>query len=461
MTMATEHSSPPQRWRIGPGLIALIGVGGLLLLLILVIAGALFANHRRLNAELERIRAAGEPVSVEEIEAFYQAPPAGQDTTQLWLAALAPLDTPQFQSDAQGLPFVAGGPDSPDSIPWPGEPWPQLEAAEQFLSRYGRSLDEMHRAARQGGRARFPTRFADGIEMPLPHLQQLRAGTRLLALESAVHAHRKRPEAAVESIAAMFAAARSLEQEPLTVSQLVRMALGGVARRRLTWLLSALRLDEDQLAQMDAELSDCDYDGPLHRACLVQRAIGIQTFADPTALGPEAPASRLGLMRLGDEVVYLQAMDEIIAAMRKSGIDRKAAVEQADLRLKQVARAPLSRLQCPLTLLLVGAFDWVPDAASRHEAECKATLLAVAIERYQRGEGRLPQNLDEIVPKYLAALPIDPFSRASLRYRVDPAEYFVYSVGSNGVDDGGVSEPPNQPADIVVRVRRCPWEPAE
>ena len=268
--MPIEHSPPPRRWRIGPGLILSIGAGGLFLLLILVVTGAWVGNHRRLNVELERIRAAGEPASAEEIEEFYQAPSAGQDTTQLWLAAFAPLDTPQFQSDAKGLPFVGDG---PNSIPWPNEPWPQLESAEQFLSRYRQSLDEMHQAARQGGRARFPTRFADGVAMLLPHVQQLRAGARLLALESAVNAHRNQPDAAVESIAAMFAAARSLEQGPVIISQLVRMAVDSVARDRATWLLSAQTLDDGQLARIDAELSACDYDKPLYRAILKLRRL--------------------------------------------------------------------------------------------------------------------------------------------------------------------------------------------
>ncbi len=55
--------------------------------------------------------------------------------------------------------------------------------------------------------------------------------------------------------------------------------------------------------------------------------------------------------------------------------------------------------------------------------------------------------------KYVKALPIDPFDGASLRYRADAGEYLVYSVGSNGVDDGSADTATGQPSDIVVRVR--------
>jgi hypothetical protein len=78
----------------------------------------------------------------------------------------------------------------------------------------------------------------------------------------------------------------------------------------------------------------------------------------------------------------------------------------------------------------------------------------VAIERFRLHEGRLPSKIDELVPNYLEKVPLDPYaSGLQLKYRVDSAEYLVYSVGSNGVDDGGVSEPAGRPADIVVRVR--------
>jgi hypothetical protein len=289
--------------------------------------------------------------------------------------------------------------------------------------------------------------------MLLPHAQHMRAVARLLALESAVNAHRGRPHEAVDSIVGMFTAARSLEQEPILISQLVRMAIGSMARRRLAWLLSAVTLDDSQLARLDAELSATDYQHSLHRAMLGERAMGIQVFANPASLRPDVPNAGLGLSPASDEAVYLQFMEEMIVAADKTGPARKEAVDRAEARLKQLAGKTTARLRYPLTLTLVPALRASADAASRNEAERDATRVAVAIERFRRSQGRLPQKLDELVPKFLGALPIDPFSGASLHYRVDAAEYVVYSVGIDGVDDGGASDPPGQPADIVVRVR--------
>ena len=46
--------------------------------------------------------------------------------------------------------------------------------------------------------------------------------------------------------------------------------------------------------------------------------------------------------------------------------------------------------------------------------------------------------LDQLVPKLLKAAPVDPFSGKSLIYRPQGTNWLLYSVGTDGVDDGGV-----------------------
>lgn len=457
MSNSTVDPDCSQAWRVRPSVVLLAIAAGVVLLIALIVTGVWVASHRRLAAELAKVRTAGEPLAAEDMEAFYLAPPAEQDTTQLWLSALAPLDTPNFKADAVGLPFVSEG---ASPIPPVEQPWAQLSAAEQFLAKYQASLDGMHQAARLGGRARFPTKFADGLAMLLPHVQRLRFASQLLELESAVNMHRERQEAAVESVLAMFAAARSLEQEPLLISQLVRMALDGKARDRLAWLLSVASLDDEQLARFDQELAASDYQTQLRRALLGERSFGIQLFADPAKLGPEAnsvgiiPKFTLGLTRASDETLYLQIMAQAIAAAGNTGPARTQAIADTDAMVNQLASQTGAKLRFPITLLMLPAMTSVAHSVSRNEAHRDATRLALAIERFRSQRGSLPTTLDDLVPGYFDSLPLDPFSGKSLLYRnTDANEYVVYSVGSNGLDDGGSSEPENQPADVVMRVK--------
>jgi hypothetical protein len=66
-----------------------------------------------------------------------------------------------------------------------------------------------------------------------------------------------------------------------------------------------------------------------------------------------------------------------------------------------------------------------------------ATALAMCL--YEADHGRRPAALAELVPAYLPAVPVDPFSPADrpICYRTDGDAPRLYSVGLNGVDDGG------------------------
>ena len=65
-------------------------------------------------------------------------------------------------------------------------------------------------------------------------------------------------------------------------------------------------------------------------------------------------------------------------------------------------------------------------------------VTALAVERYRRDHnGAAPSSLEEMVPRYLDAVPVDPRSGVSLRYIKRTDRFIVYSVGANRADDGG------------------------
>jgi hypothetical protein len=48
-----------------------------------------------------------------------------------------------------------------------------------------------------------------------------------------------------------------------------------------------------------------------------------------------------------------------------------------------------------------------------------------------------PGGLNDLQERYLAEIPLDPFSGESFRYIVEPPDYLLYSVGPNGIDEEG------------------------
>lgn len=100
-------------------------------------------------------------------------------------------------------------------------------------------------------------------------------------------------------------------------------------------------------------------------------------------------------------------------------------------------------------------------------AERRAAALALAICLYRADhEGKFPPvGLGGVAPQYIPAIPIDPLSTAgdALGYALDDSRPRVYSVGEDGIDDGGWPADTNatqsserRMTDYVIDLKRQP-----
>lgn len=71
-------------------------------------------------------------------------------------------------------------------------------------------------------------------------------------------------------------------------------------------------------------------------------------------------------------------------------------------------------------------------------------MAILAIERFRRERGQLPDTLDDLVPDYLAAVPEDPCNGYPMRMVKRNGGYAVYGVGSDLVDNVGDVESKEQ-----------------
>jgi hypothetical protein len=81
--------------------------------------------------------------------------------------------------------------------------------------------------------------------------------------------------------------------------------------------------------------------------------------------------------------------------------------------------------------------SWNPDEEINTFNVLVQTDLAIRLFRHDRG--RLPTSLDELVPGYLPAVPLDPYAKSKqpLIYRPQDDGFLLYSVGPFGTDNGG------------------------
>lgn len=121
----------------------------------------------------------------------------------------------------------------------------------------------------------------------------------------------------------------------------------------------------------------------------------------------------------------------------------------------------------PVHRFAVGALGTATRTAARDITWKGLGMTALAIERFRRDRASTaPSSLAELVPRYLIANTIDPYSGEQFRYVKKANTYVLYSIGANRIDDGGDRQPVSSataaggvtstPKDICIEVRFRP-----
>jgi len=101
-----------------------------------------------------------------------------------------------------------------------------------------------------------------------------------------------------------------------------------------------------------------------------------------------------------------------------------------------------------MSAMLLPALSRTTVRDVERRARLRVTQTALAVERFRLANaGRLPTALTELTPKYLAAVPVDPFDGEPLRFKTRASGYVVYSISQDGNDDDGKPLPSGQQAD--------------
>jgi hypothetical protein len=83
---------------------------------------------------------------------------------------------------------------------------------------------------------------------------------------------------------------------------------------------------------------------------------------------------------------------------------------------------------------LMKASETRHKAVVAHERLLTAEL---ALRCYASTHGGGPARLEDLVTNYLSKVPLDPFTGQPLIYKPQSTNWLLYSVGPDGLDDGG------------------------
>jgi hypothetical protein len=413
-----------------------------------------YEARARLDAELQSIRARGEPILLEDFQT-----PSVSDTDNSALSLLnatKSLALTQAESDyIYRFDLYA----------------PVDDQARQMLAQIGQSSAQARQLARLarvqkgvdwGVRYRSPV-----IATLLPHLNGMRELANVLQ-RVAQHEQLSGNDAEAVEVARDILRESNvlLRDNPCLVTSLVACGISQLDCE----LVRALSLDlqvlpgsnatsrptgpasRQQVQALIAELlDDATLRRGFHDGMQTERMMEYDIATHPASLGVWA-TNFIPIVRVTYQPIFdldaIRIMDNTPQVMRAVQADNFQAAEalmpHPDRDLTSVSTAGgATRL---MSRIIMPSFNRVSTTQFRAIAARRVAALRLAIRVYQLDhDGAFPASLEELVPAYIPGVPLDPFTSdgRKLGYRSSP-QPFIYGVGEDGVDNGGDTTLPSR-----------------
>lgn len=307
----------------------------------------------------------------------------------------------------------------------------------------------------------------------LPHLSECRSITRALSMQALRDIESDNADGAVANIVAIVHVASHVREIPALINDLVGMAQVSLACHTVNQVLSEhpSSLTDEQLRDLAHVLAGYGGGGGMGVSLdgerslfldVVQRVysddgrgggrmiVAPQTLyelmgGEPETRGMVNQGAALGplLMAVSADradvlAKYDALLDSFLSAAALPLIERRAAVARIEARIEVDTDSVLDRNRYYLLYAIAPALGSALAAGDMAAMRRDAALAAIALELYRREHGSYPATLAELTPTYMPSLPEDRFVGRSMGYRLDEAGTpIIYSVGHNGLDDGG------------------------
>jgi hypothetical protein len=308
-----------------------------------------------------------------------------------------------------------------------------------------------------------------GLGLPVPHLTLLRNLAHGLSYAAILELHQDHPEEAWENLKSCVNLARlDGESEPLISSQTTRLSINKLAFEATWEALQYPNWTENQLTELQTSWNSFQLLDELEPTLAMDRAfyqqfleivknsfVSFQRTTEQNIAGgvPVVFTRYVGWKwqwSYDEELCGLQFMQaalETVRAAKTNNAFVKPLQELGNTYARIYTSDPKRRSR----------FIWFPIEASFYgrylyasflygvidqEMERRLLVTAISLKRYQLHNGKYPDQLSALVPDFLAEMPIDIMDGKPLRYRPTPdGNFLLYSVGEDGVDNGGDPNP--------------------
>jgi hypothetical protein len=326
---------------------------------------------------------------------------------------------------------------------------------------------------------RFAVEYAPDFMSTLVEDQQnARLPAQLLSMDVYDSVEQMQLDRALQSIHGIFNIGRSLEDDPILISQLIRIALQSIALHNLERTLAHGEVGDAELARMQvllteeaaAEVFAVGMRGEragMHR-CLEHLVSGgapvtaaIAGFSrgrpDEPGLWDYVMDVRAPTMVYRSNAWLLQYHTRILDAAMLPGHARYQALREIDADFREFSKT--RDYDLILARLLAAAVLKIAEAEQRVDTQLHCGTAALAAERFRLKHDRWPKTLDELVAhKLLPAVPEDLYDGQRVRLRRAADGIVVYSIGKDGTYQGDALDRPDKLNANLPRMEFRLWD---
>jgi hypothetical protein len=404
------------------------------LLAMLAVAHALWSHHAegQLRSRIDSLHAAGELVTADDFRALEHSGP-GNAASDITAAATILDDDTVYSRSVDAVSSTQ---------PVVSEAWPYLEASVKWFEPALLRIDR----ADQKPFCWWSHRYRSPVfqNLSVPELNQCRALTLLLIASSQVEHHRGNDALVAQRLRQMLYLAHAADGSPTMIGHLVSISVVACAASHIEAVAPDLDIGEKSAGDVNPEV--------------VRELIDALLDETETADG----------LRKAIQAERMQSSDELDSFWQNSTDVGSALMSYVDQPWR--FRAELACIdQCSKAAAIMAASpDWPTASASLQAlpevqglyafADGRTSLRRMALAHYQRltdrrlaatalavrlfvvdHAGRFPSKLHDLVPTYLSAVPRDSMAAGGqpIRYLARTNHPVLYSVGTDGVDDGG------------------------
>jgi hypothetical protein len=343
----------------------------------------------------------------------------------------------------------------------------------------------------------FQLDYSKGSDLLLPHLSSLKRCAQRLSAAAMCDLHRGDAVSATTNVCILLSLAQSFHEERTMISQLVRIAMSSIAASASWELLQSTNLTDAELAALQKnwerqtfiasmktglEFERVSQDALIQKmrtsSAEFNRITGLFASVSSSASGGWVSSGnwlddlkdfaknsldhtkrRVAIFKwrnswsYSDQLQVLQACQIAVEGLRAMETNQvfqptmKDTLDKLDKLRAGIASSLTSGWLADFDhwlgddireLFSTGSTGNVVRKVLMAEASRLVIITAIALKRFQLKHGNFPEKLSELAPEFLATTPLDPVDGKPLRYRRNTdGTYLLYSIGENGVDDGG------------------------